>query len=109
MVDTSMTSNVDRRSFLNGKWNTPAAVEANSIPTEIASVLVQTRPERLEAAVCAIAALPDVQIFSHDPRGKLVVVIESSDVGRIGTMLNTISLMPNVLTATLVFHATDAA
>ncbi len=76
---------------------------------EIASILVQARPERLDAAAHAIEALPGTQIYSRDPRGKLVVVIEASDVGAIGTTLNTISLMPDVLTAALVFHGTDEA
>ena len=62
--------------------------------SEIASILVQARPERLDAAARAIEALPGTQIYSRDPKGKLVVVIEASDVGSIGATLNTISLMP---------------
>ena len=75
--------------------------------SEIASILVQARPELLDAAARAIEALPGTQIYSRDPKGKLVVVIEASDVGSIGATLNTISLMPDVLTAALVFHGTD--
>jgi nitrate reductase NapD len=74
---------------------------------EIASILVQARPERLEAAARAIEILPGAQIYSRDPKGKLVVVIEASDVGVIGTTLNAISMMPEVLTAALVFQGTD--
>ena len=74
---------------------------------EIASILVQARPERLDAAAAAIEALPGAQIYSRDPKGKLVVVIEASDTGSIGTSLNTISSMPDVLTAALVFQGTD--
>jgi nitrate reductase NapD len=96
-------THVDRREFIHGRWPTPGA--ATSI--EIASVLVQVRPDRLEAAGHAIEALPGTQIYSRDPKGKLVVVIEASDVGAIGTALNRISLMPDVLTAALVFHGTD--
>ena len=76
-------------------------------PFEIASILAQIRPERLDAAASAIESLPGTQIYSRDPRGKLVVVVEAADVGAIGTILNTISLMPDVLTAALVFHGTD--
>jgi nitrate reductase NapD len=94
---------VDRRKFLNGRWG--AASEGTVC--EIASILVQARPERLDAAARAIEALPGTQIYGRDPRGKLVVVIETGDVGSIGTTLNTISLMPDVLTAALVFHGTD--
>jgi nitrate reductase NapD len=74
---------------------------------EIASILVQVRPALLEAAARAIDALPGTEIYSRDPKGKLVVVIETEDVGAIGATLNTISLMPEVITAALVFHGTD--
>jgi nitrate reductase NapD len=96
---------VDRREFINGRWDVRGA--AAKPVAEIASILVQAHPDRLDAAAQAIEALPGTQIYSRDSRGKLVVVIEASDVGTIGTTLNTISLLPNVLTAALVFHGTD--
>jgi nitrate reductase NapD len=103
-MDTSR-SDVDRRKFLNGKWQ----VRPSGPTVEIASVLVQVRPERLNDAARAIEALPGTQIYSRDPKGKLVAVIEASDVGGIGSTLNTISLMSDVLTASLVFQGTDAS
>jgi nitrate reductase NapD len=106
MVDTLLPPDVDRRAFLNGRWVTHAAVHSNP-SAEIASILVQTRPERLDAAAQAIAVLPGTEIYGRDPRGKLVVVVEGSTAGVIGSLLNTISLMPDVLTAALVFHGTD--
>lgn len=106
MVETPFTRSVDRRKFINGRWS--ARAEENPPGSaEIASILVQTRPERLDAATRAIEALPGTQIYSRDPKGKLVVVIEAADVGSIGGALSTISTMPDVLTAALVFHATD--
>jgi nitrate reductase NapD len=98
--------NVNRRKFINGRWSTRVDDNAPGA-VEIASILVQARPERLDAAARAIEALPDTQIYSRDPRGKLVVVIETGDVSAIGATLNTISMMPDVLTAALVFHGTD--
>jgi len=101
----SRPSDLHRREFINGHWTVRDNKEAGTV--EIASILVQVRPERMDDAARAIEALPGTQIYSRDPKGKLVVVIEASDVGTIGTTLNTISLMPNVLTAALVFHGTD--
>lgn len=92
---------MDRRKFLHGDWH--------SGPAEIASILVQTRPDRLDDAARAIAALAGTEIYSRDPRGKLVVVLEAADVGAIGATLNQIAVLPSVLSANLVFHATDAA
>ena len=55
----------------------------------------------------AIEALPGTQIYTRDPKGKLVVVIEAADTGTIGATLNSISSMPHVLTAALVFQGSD--
>jgi periplasmic nitrate reductase NapD len=99
-------SNVDRREFLNGRWAIPTPDRTNG-SCEIASILVRAKPERLQAAARTIAALPGTQIYDLDPKGKIIVVIEARDVGSIGTTLNTISLMPDVLSASLVFHGTD--
>lgn len=96
---------MDRRKFINGRWVTGGGSGPHSI--EIASILVQARPEKLDAVARAIEALPGTQIYSRDPKGKLVVVIEARDVGSIGAALNTISSLPHVLTAALVFHGTD--
>jgi periplasmic nitrate reductase NapD len=105
VVETPLTRNVDRRKFINGRWVTGGDSGPHSI--EIASILVQARPEKLDAVARAIEALPGTQIYSRDPKGKLVVVIEARDVGSIGATLNTISSLPRVLTAALVFHGTD--
>jgi nitrate reductase NapD len=73
---------------------------------EIASILVQVRPDRLNDVARAIVGLPGTEIYSRSELGKLVVVVEAAGVGDIGEILNTISLLPNVLTAALVFHGT---
>jgi nitrate reductase NapD len=101
----TFTHDVNRRKFINGRWT--AAEGASSNTVEIASILVQARPARIDAVARAIEALLGAQIYGRDPKGKLVVVIEAREVGAIGTTLNTISKMPDVLTAALIFHGTD--
>ena len=88
---------VDRRELLSGKLT----------GGEIASALVQAKPDRLAAVEQAICALAGCVIHGRDPRGKLVVVIEAPDSGAIGHTLNTIALLPDVISATLVYHAID--
>jgi nitrate reductase NapD len=108
MAEPPFTADLDRREFLNGRWNEPGtAAGGGNVPLEIASILVQARPERLDSVAHAIEALPGAQIYSRDPRGKLVVVLEALDVGSIGATVNAISLTPDVLSAALVFHGTD--
>ncbi|MBW7971262.1 chaperone NapD [Bradyrhizobium sp. BR 10289] len=76
---------------------------------EIASIVVQARPERLDALEAEISALPGCEIHGRDPRGKLVVVTEAPDAGSLGTMLNTIQSLADVYSAALVFHAIETA
>jgi nitrate reductase NapD len=75
---------------------------------EVASVLVQVRPERMEEVGSAIATMSGCEIHGRDPRGKLVVVVEALDAGSLGSTLNAIALLPHVYSASLVFHAIDA-
>ncbi len=89
MAEPRVPRSIDRRKFMNGGWTTGRQRSPDAV--EIASILVQARPERLEAAARAIEALPGTQIYSRDPKGKLVVVIEAADTGSIGATLNAIS------------------
>lgn len=98
---------IDRRAFISGQIADPDALV---VPpgAEVASVLVQARPQRLDDVAAAILAIGGCEIHARDPKGKLVVVIEASSAGVIGAILNTIALLPDVFSASLVFHATDA-
>lgn len=100
--------NRDRRQFIRGRWVAhPARLPSPAGTTEIASILVQTRPERLAAAEAAIRTVEGAEIFQRDPKGKIVVVIEASGTEAVGEALARISLFPAVITATLVYHAVD--
>ena len=99
-------STLNRRALITGR--VLSAERVISPPgCEIASIIVQARPERLDALEAEIAALPGCQIHGRDPRGKLVVVTEAPDAGSLGTMLNTIQSLGDVYSAALVFHAIE--
>ncbi|MDI2052161.1 MULTISPECIES: chaperone NapD [Bradyrhizobium] len=97
---------INRRMLITGR-----ALTAERVVTppggEIASILVQARPERLDAVEADILAVSGCEIFGRDPRGKLVVVVDAPDAGALGATLNTIALLPHVHSASLVFHAID--
>ena len=99
---------IDRRALI-----TASVLPADPIEPppggEIASILVQARPERLDAVASAILALRGCEIFGRNDRGKLVVVVDVPDAGWLGSTVNTISALPDVYSASLVFHAVDAA
>ena len=98
---------IDRRALISGRLSDPDAL-VKPPGAEVASMLVQARPDRLDEVEAAITAIAGCEIHARDPKGKLVVVIETTNAGAIGTALNTIALLPNVFSAALVFHAIDA-
>jgi periplasmic nitrate reductase NapD len=98
-----------RRQFIRGQWIPQAAgTMAPRAASEIASVLVQVRPQRLEAVQAAVAEIPGASIAQRDERGKLVVVLDSSQGESIGESLTKMSLLPDVISASLVFHGIEA-
>lgn len=97
---------LDRRALISGRIVDPDRL-VTPPDAEIASVLIQARPERLAQVEAAVAALTGCEIHARDPKGKLVVVIEAATTGAVGSTLNTIALLPDVLSAALVFHASD--
>ena len=101
-------SAIDRRALITGRLLNPDRVVAPP-GGEIASILVQARSDRLIEVEASIVALAGCEIYGRDPRGKLVVVVDAPDAGAQGTTLNTIALLPDVYTASLVFHAIDAS
>jgi nitrate reductase NapD len=99
---------IDRRALITGRLLKPDRVIAPP-GGEIASILVQARSDRLVEVEASIVALAGCEIYGRDPKGKLVVVVDAPDSGALGTILNTIALLPDVYTASLVFHAIDAS
>lgn len=72
----------------------------------ISSLIVHARPDAL-SAVKAFIEREGGEVSQTDPRGKMIVVIETRDSGEITRFANTLSLMDGVLSANLVFHAID--
>ena len=101
-------SAINRRALITGRLLKADQVVAPP-DGEIASILVQARPERLVEVEASIVALAGCEIYGRDPKGKLVVVVDAADAGALGSTLNTIALLPDVYTASLVFHAIDAS
>lgn len=105
---TRADATIDRRALITGRVVDTDRVVAPP-EGEIASVLVQVRPEHLGEVAASIADLNSCEVHDRDPQGKLVVVIDTPKAGVIGTTLNTIAQLPNVYSASLVFHALDVA
>lgn len=92
-----------RRQILSG-------FESDSPPdlqVEIASAIVNAWPDHLDGVARAILALGNTEIHAHDTRGKLVVVIEGPTPGAVGATVNAIADLDHVLSAVMVFQASD--
>jgi nitrate reductase NapD len=101
-----LKATLDRRALITGRALTAERIVAPP-GGEIASILVQARPERLDEVEAAVLALSGCEIHGRDPRGKLVVVIDAPDAGSLGATLNAIAVLPHVHSASLVFHAIE--
>jgi nitrate reductase NapD len=98
-----------RRAFIRGQWSPayPKQSRRSARQIEIVSLIVSTWPQYLDAVSEAVQALGNTEIHGRDPKGKLIVVIEASSQGAVGAMINEISGLPHVLSAVMVFQASD--
>ncbi|MGJ5181250.1 chaperone NapD [Bradyrhizobium oligotrophicum] len=103
----SHRTSFDRRALITGRVLTAEPVIAPP-SGEIASIIVQTRPDQLDRVEADILAMKGCEIHGRDERGKLIVVVDAPDASALGTAMNRIGLLPHVHSACLVFHAIDA-
>ena len=99
---TSERTDADRRAFLLGRLRTGSAEP----PAEhhISSLVVHALPETLDQVSAALSALEGIEIHARDPRGKLILTLETADDATIVERLNDIYGIRGVLSAALVFH-----
>ncbi len=98
-----------RRTFIHPHCSPAGTVQsARPFPrVEIVSLIVSTWPQHLGSVSDAILALGNTEIYDRDPKGKLIVVLEEESQGQVGAKTNQISGLPHVLSATMVFQASD--
>lgn len=71
---------------------------------DISSLVVDARPDALQAVRAALAALAGVEIHAATDRGTLIVTIETADVEQASAIVERIGAMAGVLSVTLVYH-----
>ena len=81
---------------------------ADTPTVEIVSLIVNAWPQHLDTVAAAILRLGGTEIHGRDPKGRLIVVMEAATQGAIGAKTNVICGLPNVLSAVMVFQATDS-
>lgn len=81
--------------------------EDQNAAVHISSALVRTLPERQGEVEQAIAALPCSEIF-HAEKGRIIVILEGSSSGAIGSRLAEISLLDGVISANMVYEQIES-
>jgi len=85
-----------RRNLLQARLSRPAY--------QIASLMVQARPEHMTALTAALNALPGVEVHGDNGQGRMVVSLEARDDQQLLDMISDIQNHDHVITASLVYH-----
>ena len=72
----------------------------------ISSAVVSVLPDRRDEVLRALAALPDVEIHQRDA-SKIVIVMEATGSGILGSRLAEIACWQGVLSANMVFEQVE--
>lgn len=75
----------------------------------ISSMIVQTRPERMEDLKARLATIDGAETAAEDANGKLIVVLEAATDRQLADTMQTIGEIPGVLGVNLVFHHSEQA
>ncbi len=73
-------------------------------PAHISSLIVAARPEGGAALQAALSALQGVDIHAVAEDGRLIVTLETGSDEATVTLFETIRQLPDVLSASLVYH-----
>lgn len=70
----------------------------------ISGILVHTRPGHVSQARDQLAGISGVEIHGGSDDGKLIVTLEQADDASAATVFEEINHLPDILSATLVYH-----
>ena len=72
--------------------------------THISSLVVQAKPASVPEVARLIGIMERAEVPIADPRGKLVVCLETATLGEVTNGIDLITTLPGVLDCTLVSH-----
>jgi periplasmic nitrate reductase NapD len=86
-----------------GRGTLEARVMTQEATIHISSAVVSVLPERLDEVLRTLATLPDVDVHHRDA-SKIVIVMEATESGILGSRLAEIASWQGVLSANMVFE-----
>ncbi|MGI9490367.1 MAG: chaperone NapD [Geminicoccaceae bacterium] len=72
--------------------------------THISSLVVQVKPVSVPEVARRVDAMDQAEVAIVDPKGKLIVCLETTTLGEVTNSINVITTLPGVLGCTLVSH-----
>lgn len=75
----------------------------------ISSLIVQLQPECIEEVSRHCQAHPGVEVHATDPRGKMVLILETGGQREIVDFIEGLQRAPGVLSVSLVYHHAESA
>ncbi len=81
-----------------------ASKEGSSDETHISSLVVQVKPASVTEVARRIGAINQAEVPIADPKGKLVVCLETATLHQVTNSIDVITTLPGVLGCTLVSH-----
>ncbi|AGH73189.1 chaperone NapD [Edwardsiella piscicida] len=74
----------------------------------VCGLVVQARPQSVEAVAQALSAMEETEVAASEPQqGKLVIVMQSEDSGRLLDRIESVRNVAGVLAVSLVYHQQD--
>jgi len=70
----------------------------------ICSLVVQTRPERVQTVEQRLLVLPGVEIYGGQAEGKLIVTVEDVGQREVADTLESINGVAGVINTVLIYH-----
>lgn len=80
------------------------ALNESETSTHITSLVVHARPEFVQRLSGELGKFAEVDVHTADQNGKLVVLMETTSLGRVTELIEQINVMEGVVGATLVYH-----
>ncbi|MGU9956457.1 MAG: chaperone NapD [Arenicellales bacterium WSBS_2016_MAG_OTU3] len=74
----------------------------------VSSLVVQARPEALQAVTHFVESCEHAEIHGNDGHSKLVLVVEMADDTELSDFMRALGEINGVITVNIVFHHTDS-
>lgn len=88
---------LDRRRFLTGGWPTSHAPKARQGQPVPCTIVVQLRPDRIDATLAAVAAREGVDVVDRNATGRVILALSGAAARDIAVTLAIMSDLPGVL------------